>query len=358
MRRIVYKTIGLTGLLLPLLTTGCISRTHYPYQPYQIHQVALTERASLDLFGYDTSKSLTISEKTDEGETRGYRVTRFSLPSVGDNGEPTNLVTVTYYQSKKAGTKSLVILLPVWGIHTYPSYTMTGHILKHSGGEFNVLRVEGDYQLIDWERLRSSSDEAAFKAGVANSAERVRNTVIDIRRLTDWAEQQPEINAHRIALTGFSISAFVAALALQAEPRFAAGVVAMGAANPALVVANCAGTEVEVKEVLLERFGWTSEYYQSVVHQYFWKLDPKLYLGRVDASRILMIDALYDECMPRSARDALWEVLGRPERVTLKYKHKMAFLSMTPLGFNYMRHKIYHFLEQTLQNGAQDYAVQ
>ena len=52
--------------------------------------------------------------------------------------------------------------------------------------------------------------------------------------------------------------------------------------------------------------------------------------------------------MPERSRDALWEALGRPERIGLQYSHKRSFLSMTPLAANYLCKQINAFLDRTL----------
>jgi hypothetical protein len=52
--------------------------------------------------------------------------------------------------------------------------------------------------------------------------------------------------------------------------------------------------------------------------------------------------------MSKAAREALWDATGEPERIKLLARHKMAFLSMTPLSLNYTTRKIYTFLERQL----------
>jgi len=49
--------------------------------------------------------------------------------------------------------------------------------------------------------------------------------------------------------------------------------------------------------------------------------------------------------MPETSRAALWEITGHPERVTFLYQHRSAFYSLTPLGLNVSRRKIYRFLD-------------
>jgi hypothetical protein len=52
--------------------------------------------------------------------------------------------------------------------------------------------------------------------------------------------------------------------------------------------------------------------------------------------------------MPETSRAALWEITGHPERVTFLYQHRSAFYSLTPLGLNVSRRKIYRFLDGIL----------
>lgn len=102
------------------------------------------------------------------------------------------------------------------------------------------------------------------------------------------------------------------------------------------------------RQPLTGRFGWTVPEYRQRVAARIAHLDPSHYSRFVDPSEIFMIDACYDDCMPREARDALWESLGQPRRMSFLAAHKTAFLYMTPLAGNYMRGEIYRFLEARL----------
>ena len=61
-----------------------------------------------------------------------------------------------------------------------------------------------------------------------------------------------------------------------------------------------------------------------------------------------MVDSAFDHCMPESSREALWEAWGRPERISFSYGHKLSFMSMTPLGFDYTTRRIVDFLDRLL----------
>ncbi len=281
-------------------------------------------------------------------KTKSYRTFSLSFPSSGANGQPDNLVRALYYQSKRAGKKKVVIVLPIWGTHTYPSRKMTRSLLKYSEGDMNVLRIlDGDY-LFDWDAMKSASTEQQLMAIIRQMTKRVRTHVIDIRRSIDWLEQQPDVDPDRIGLIGFSMGAVVSSLVVANEPRVAASVLAMGGAHLHEMFATCFGRAQQTRKILMSRFGWTKEIFQKKLEQPVMPINPARFAGNVDPTRVLMFEAKYDTCIPKSGRDALWEAMGEPTRVIWPYGHKMAFMTMTFLGLNSMRHKIYDFLEQTL----------
>jgi hypothetical protein len=65
---------------------------------------------------------------------------------------------------------------------------------------------------------------------------------------------------------------------------------------------------------------------------------------------VIIFDAYYDECVKPGSRDAVWEMMGRPERFTIFDSHGAAFLAMTPLTFNWMRDAVYEFFDRTLDD--------
>jgi hypothetical protein len=95
----------------------------------------------------------------------------------------------------------------------------------------------------------------------------------------------------------------------------------------------------------MQTFGWTIDEYRDFFQELFAPADPVRFEGRYDPTKILMIDAMFDDCMPEISRAALYEITGHPERVTFLYQHRSAFYSLTPIGLNVSRRKIYRFLD-------------
>ena len=283
----------------------------------------------------------------------GHDIARIQFRSSGRNGHPDNLVEGQYFRPRddgilprNEGPQPLVVVMPIWGTSTYPPQKISEGYARRSNA--HVIWIFGSAPVFPWSELRSAPSEEAFRALARDSAERYRTAVIDMRRLVDWATTQPDIDASRIAFVGFSMSALVTATLLANEPRISAGVLMMGAANFADVFSVCGNRAGEVRRHVLNSFGWTLDQYRAFFKELFDPADPMRFAGRYDPDRILMIDAMFDDCMPESDRAALWEITGHPKRVTFLYKHRSAFYSLTPLGLNVSRRKIYRFLDDTL----------
>ncbi len=283
------------------------------------------------------------------GKAKHYTQRDLELPSFGDNGQPEPVIRASYYQSSLGGERPLVIVLPIWGTFTYPSRKMSAHIQKHSRGDVHVLHVHGERYLVDWEGLHEATDEDAFLQIWREGIDHQRVSIIDIRRLIDWAEERPEIAANRIGLIGFSFGAIVGGTVLTQEPRLSAAVLLMGGALQHRILANCTGERLTaVRERAARDFGWTAEELEAHLEPITRPIDAASYPGRVDPGKVFLIDAGRDTCIDRTSRDALWEALGRPRRMTMDYGHRKAFYAITPLGFNWMRPKIWQFLESRL----------
>ena len=331
--------------MLVFACTGCVLHVQRALEPppgfeYDRPQGALPPFDSFE------RTPVELSEPFDE--TGAHEIVHLSFRSSGRNGHPRNLVEGQYYRAKAAGRKSLVVVMPIWGTSSYPPAKISRGYARHAGQDTNVVWIYGDAPLFPWDALSSAPTEESFRAMARDSVERYRAAVVDMRRLVDWATEQPEIDPRRIAFVGFSMSALVTATLLANEPRVAGGVLMMGAARFADVFAFCRNSAGEVRDHALRTFGWTIDEYRNFFKELFDPADPMRFAGRYDPNEILMIDAMFDDCMPESSRAALWEITGHPQRVTFLYQHRSTFYSLTPIGLNVSRRQIYRFLDETI----------
>jgi dienelactone hydrolase len=329
-------------LALALSCSGCALHVHRDPEPmpgfrYEA-QPATTPFESFE------HTNIELSEPFDE--TRTHEMVRLSFPSSGRNGHPENLVEGQYFRSKEPGRKSLVVVMPIWGTSDYPPAKISAGYARRAGRDTQVIWIYGTTPVFPWDELSSVPTEDGFRQLARDSVERYRAAVVDMRHLVDWATTRPEIDPDRIAFVGFSMSALVTATLLANEPRVAGGVLMMGAARFSDVFATCQNRAGDVRNHAISAFGWTIDEYREFFEDLFAPADPMRFEGRYDPQKILMIDAMFDDCMPESSRAALWEITGHPERVTFLYQHRSAFYSLTPLGLNVSRRKIYRFLDE------------
>lgn len=343
MKAALRRAAGPAVLILAVLA-GCTSHVHYPVEA---RAVPVARSPSMTAFDFQRSYGdLTLDESA--GRRYGYVSRRFSMPASFDNGQPGNRLTGTYYAGPSDGRNPLVIVLPVWGVSEYPSVTMAHAIMKRSRGGMNVLRVDGLNRLMPWQRIADSASVEELAAGLSNAATRLKHAVIDARRLIDWAESRAGVDPDRIGLVGFSISAVTGTLVAQSDPRIRSSALVMGGAEIERIVSTCPGNEQATRERIMSNLGLGPAQYKQTVRTVFEGLDPADYPNRVDPRSVLIVDAGRDECIPEASREAWWEALGRPERISFNYSHRGSFLAMTPLGFNFLRKRIYEHLEQTL----------
>lgn len=338
------RNVTLMAAIAVLALTGCAARVHQPFESG--YQTARLLPAAVRPDRYDYQREWTYPNSKSESETDNYRVESLTMRSVGENGQVGNLVTARYYRSKRPGPRPLVIVLPVWGIHTYPPNTISSDLRRRSVGAVDVLQVLGDNTLFDWPALIQARNEQVFLSRVDRMVDRFINTVIDIRRLVDWAEAQPEVDSDRIALIGFSMGAIVGSVAIANEPRIDAGIMVMGGGEIHKAFAVCDSRMGRVRKNAIKRFGWTAEQLAKRLEPYLASIDPVNYPGRVNPGRVLLIEADKDSCLPEAGRDRLWNAMGRPERISYLYDHKMSFLAMTFLGGNNLQRQVYGFLNR------------
>ena len=303
-------------------------------------------------FQYEQTEVPVTNHVEGRGASSQYELRLLEIPSIGDNAQDGNLVTARYFKSTLPGKHPLVIVLPIWGTYTYPPRKISSSLQRYSNGDVHVLYVQGENFLVDWPSIVDADDQAEFMDLWREALEHQRVTMIDIRRLIDWAAQRPEIDADRVGLIGFSAGAMVAGNILTQEPRLAATVLVMGGAHTHEIISRCNGERTTNVQEKAATFGWSRDDLETRLASMFQTIDPASYPGRTDPSRVLIFEAGRDTCVPKNCRDDLWEALGRPERVVFDYGHKKAFLSFTPLGNNWMRRQIWRFFEAKLLTDA------
>lgn len=308
---------------------------------------ATTEVTREDLLFYSyTRKPVTPQlEQTLRRQRGHYRVWDLELPSIGDNAQPGNVVRARYFESDLPGPKRLILVLPIYGKSHYPSYKVARYLTHDRDAETtNVLMLLGGENLYDWRAMAAAGSEEEFLAEIERTVQRVKTTVIDVRRLLDWTEERPEIDPDRIGVVGFSFSSILANLSMAIDPRIAAGVFFMGGGHVHKIFAHCEGNDLQqVRHRMRRRLGWTNLHFEYMLEEPLRPVDPVRLASLLDNRPVLLAESVVDGIIPRDSRRDLRESLGQPDRIRFVIGHRAAFLSLTPLGFNYATRKIRQF---------------
>ena len=332
---------------------SCTNHRHLPYEQGTEGYYTTPAHQPMGFYDYDAPVPEAETYPIPVRQIDGYRVYGIRFPSSEYNGQRDNLVDARYFEStsRSAEPKPLLIVMPIWATHTFPSTNLANGYALHSDGDAHVLWMQGDEPLFDWFALGDITEESVFLEEIDRSVERFRAAAVDTRRLIDWAETRPEIDRNRIAIIGFSMSAMVAANVAGNDSRVHTAVYVVGGARPWDVMAECGVVVDYMRSHVKQNLGWSQEQFREFFHRRLIFGDPARWRGRYRPENTLIIEASDDDCMPRASREALWHATGRPERILFPYNHWQPFLAMTPVGGNVLTEDIFSFLDRKLFAG-------
>ncbi len=343
-RSIRLRLAVTAGLIAVIATTSCATRTHITCDGRADH-LPSTEGTDPH-FVYPSRKPSIVEDQVTNKSSR-YEIRRLSFPSIGGNGQTDNLVTVDYHRSRLPGAHPVVIVLPIWGRHVYPSNAITRTFRKRSNGAFHILNVMGESFLIDWPQLGVVTDEDEFMELWAEGAQNEINTLIDTRRLIDWAERQPEIDTDHIGLVGFSHGAMLRTDHRHPGAEDHGDGVGHGRGRTRRGSSPSAGA-------LEPRVSRSGPRRRSVGAEPRWKnasnpsTAPWIRLGIPTAStrhRSSSSKPARTSAYPRAAATISGRPWVGPSATIINANHRHAFYTMTPLNLNWMRKRIWEFLE-------------
>ena len=261
-----------------------------------------------------------------EKEEPRYQIFQVSFASAMSTDPANDSVVFHYIKQKRSGKKPLVIILPIMG----GSYFFSEHFaatLADSG--FNAIWLERKGKLFQAGVLEKAKTVEELKESLIYTREVYRQTVIDARRVIDWAETRPEIDAGKIGIAGISLGAVMSATVLGVEPRLKAGFLMLGGGDIAYVLT--ASREKGIKknrEKVLKNLSLSEEELYETAREIFAPVEPLNYAKNVSPERIFMINAYFDRVVPPRSSDLLWKAMNKPERTVLIWGHYTAVLDI------------------------------
>ena len=153
-------------------------------------------------------------------------------------------------------------------------------------------------------------------------------SVTDIRQTIDWASGRAEINKEQVAVVGVSFGGFISAITMGVDERIKAGVFLIVGGNSEKIGRKSRKqsmrkgfkqrTEAEYNEIQRDYAQYLAEVaekgFENVtpVRKSF-LIDPMTFAPYLRERPVLMLNALWDEYIPREATLEFWEACGKPD---------------------------------------------
>jgi fermentation-respiration switch protein FrsA (DUF1100 family) len=162
-----------------------------------------------------------------------------------------------------------------------------------------------------------------------------RASVIEIRQIIDWASSRPELDKEQIAAIGISLGGFVSAIAMGLDKRIKAGVFLVTGGNSEKITWNTKSQSIvrghDCGEAECHRaHSHYLQYLTEVAEKGFdnvipvkecFLTDTLTFAPYLRERPILMLNALWDETIPKEATLDFWEASGKPSIMWLPGTH-------------------------------------
>ena len=235
------------------------------------------------------------------------RVRKYSVlfPSpVHTDAEANNTVHAVYMQPREGALGPGVIVLHILGGDFALSESIAHHMASNG---IPSLFVKMPY----YGERRSPTRNKMITTNPRESAEGMRQGVLDIRQATAWLAARPEVDERRLGITGISLGGIMSALAAGIEPRLTSCALYLGGGD----FANVLWHHEDGKAADFRKAWQAAGGDQSTFAEILRPIDPCTYGQRLTGRRILMVNATQDEVIPRASTDALLQAIELPTDV-------------------------------------------
>jgi hypothetical protein len=266
--------------------------------------------------------------------------------------EESNTVFGEYFQPRDANSAPLAIIVHGWGDRSVMPCRLTARTLAKKGIASFIL-----YLVFHTSRMPETvRNRLPLFLTTDEWFEGYRASVIEIRQIIDWASSRPELDTEQIAVIGISLGGFISAIAMGLDKRIKAGVFLVTGGNSEKITWNTKSQSIvrghDCGEAECHRaHSHYPQFLADVAEKGFGNVIPAKECFLTDTltfapylrgRSILMLNALWDETIPKEATLDFWEASGKPSIMWLPGTH-VTFWLWYPL----IERKITGFLTST-----------
>lgn len=265
-------------------------------------------------------------------ERSTYTKRQISFPSTHNILPGQRDILIDYYDLNGDGKKPIIMVLPILGGGNSVADSFARYFAKHG---FSVALVHRD-------------KGKEFLDDLASIDAYLRQLVFDHRQAIDWIETRAELDASRIGVFGISMGAIKGALISALDERVGASVLALAGGDIPYLL-----TYSDEPGIARRRAGYLKEHQltpaelrEDLARKI--NCDPIHYAEYIDAGKVLMVLALFDQTMPFEKGMELKEKMGNPETIYLFSGHYTSVLFK-----NYIKYKARKFFARMLPRSAE-----
>lgn len=266
-------------------------------------------------------------EATDIGNWVDYSLVTFPSP-VQTPHEQNNTVHCEYFRPVGQEKAPGVIVLHILG-GDFPLSRLVCTALARRG--VAALFVKMPYY---GPRRDPDSPRRMISPDPQETVEGMTQAVLDIRLASAWLASRDEVDADKLGICGISLGGITGALAASVEPRLKNVCLLLAGGD----VGSLAWDTPQLRNV---RRGWESRGgTKDEFIELLKSVDPVTYATKIEGRRVLMINAIDDEVIPRTCTESLWNSLGKPDIVWYTgghytiAKHIVSIMSRTTRFFS------------------------
>src|SRR6185295_13456434 len=241
-----------------------------------------------------------------------YAVKRVEFQIASNPSETNRTIVFDYYIPAGPGPNPVLLVLPVMGGKHYDLEEIFARYFARHGLAAIILRRER------WGEAQ----------GLAAIDPMLRLTVIDNKRVIDWIETRPELDATRLGVFGASMGGIKGALLTALDERVRAATLGLAGGDLPYVLTQTTEPGVQrQRERLLRAEKLTLDELHARLKQTI-TCDPLAFAPYVNPDKVLMFVALFDTVVPNTRGRELRAKMGKPEIVLLPTGHFTAALCL------------------------------
>jgi hypothetical protein len=260
-----------------------------------------------------------------EEQTAKYVRSRILLNAVVDGTNTNRQIELDYYDLRSPEKVPVVMVLPM------------------SGGGYSIERyfasyfASRGYAAIIVHRDKIPKDQQMIES--LNPM--IRRMVLDHKRVIDWIETQPKLDAQRIGTFGISLGGIKSAMLAPLESRIRAAIIGLAGGDiPYILTYSTEPGLVKRREEFLKERNLSPEQAEEALRKMITR-DPLIYAPYVDPHKVLLVLARYDTVVPIAKGLELKEKMGNPETIMIPSGHYTAVLSIP-----YIKSESFDFFEK------------